>query len=159
MGDELRNKLKLVAIKAQFIEDIINKKIKINNVPKAELINQLTTKKYPMMLHSTLYDQAGLDSLKKSDRDSASYDYLIKLPIYSLTKEKIDELKAEKDKLLNQLSALDSKTIKQLWLDDLESFEKEYKTFMNNYYKYNDLTSKEYPNRRLKRKTFNLTKR
>ena len=159
MANELRNKLQLVSVKVQFIEDIINKKIKINNVPKAELIEQLTTKKYPMMLNSVLYNQEGLESLKKSDRDSASYDYLIKLPIYSLTKEKIEELKAEKDKLLKQLASLDAKTVKQLWLDDLEVFEKEYKTFMNNYYKYNDLDSKEYPNRRLKRKTFNLTKK
>jgi DNA topoisomerase II len=159
MANELRNKLKLVSVKVQFIEDIINKKIKINNVPKAELIEQLTNKKYPKMLSSILYDQEGLDSLKKADRDSASYDYLIKLPIYSLTKEKIEELKAEKGKFLQHLSSLDAKTIKQLWLDDIEVFEKEYKGFMNNYYKYNDLDSKEYPNRRLKRKTFNLTKK
>ena len=159
MANELRNKLKLVSVKVQFIEDIINKKIKINNVPKAELIEQLTNKKYPKMLSSILYDQEGLDSLKKADRDSASYDYLIKLPIYSLTKEKIEELKAEKGKSLQHLSSLDAKTIKQLWLDDIEVFEKEYKGFMNNYYKYNDLDSKEYPNRRLKRKTFNLTKK
>ena len=92
MMDELRNKLKLVSVKVKFIEDIINKKIKINNVPKAELIEQLINRKYPMMLNSILYDQESLESLKKNDRDSASYDYLIKLPIYSLTKEKIDEL-------------------------------------------------------------------
>ena len=151
--------MQLVSVKVQFIEDIINKKIKINNVPKAELIEQLTNKKYPMMLNGILYNQEGLESLKKADRDSASYDYLIKLPIYSLTKEKIEELKAEKDKLLKQLASLDAKTVKQLWLDDLEVFEKEYKNFMANYYKYNDLDSKEYPNRRLKRKTFNLTKK
>ena len=109
------------------------------------------------MLNGVLYNQEGLESLKKADRDSASYDYLIKLPIYSLTKEKIEELKAEKDKLLKQLASLDAKTVKQLWLDDLEVFEKEYKNFMTNY-KYNDLDSKEYPNRRPKqRKTFKST--
>ena len=29
---------------------------------------------------------------------------------------------------------------------------------MNSYYKYNDLDSREYPNKRLKRKTITLTK-
>ena len=47
-----------------------------------------------------------------------------------MTKEKIEELKAEKDKLLKQLASLDAKTVKQLWLDDIEVFEKEYKNFM-----------------------------
>jgi DNA topoisomerase-2 len=159
MTSELDNKSLLVSVKVQFIEDIINKVIKINNIPKAELIQQLETKKYPMMLNGILYKTEDLMKLKKVDRDNASYDYLIKLPIYSLTKEKIEELKNEKDKLNTLLNSLSKKSIKQLWLDDIELFEKEYKSFMANYYKYNDLDPKEYPNKRLSKKTFSLTKR
>ena len=80
------------------------------------------------------------------------------MPIYSLTKEKIEELKEEKDKLNSTINDLESKTIKQLWLDDINVFEKEYKNFMTNYYKYNDLDAKEYPEKRPKKKTFSLMK-
>ena len=158
MLKELTNKLLLVSTKVKFIEDIINKKIKINNVPKLQLIEQLNNKNYPKMINSILYNNEELEKMKKSDKDSASFDYLIKMPIYSLTKEKIDELKEEKDKYNYNINELKSKSVKQLWLDDIEVFEKEYKTFMNNYYKYNDLDAKEYPEKRPKRKTFNLHK-
>ena len=124
MLKELNNKLLLASVKVKFIEDIINKKIKINNIPKAQLIEQLTNSNYPKMLNSVLYTSENLEKLKKADRDSASYDYLIKMPIYSLTKEKIEELKEEKDKLNSTINDLESKTIKQLWLDDINVFER-----------------------------------
>ena len=72
MLKELNNKLLLASVKVKFIEDIINKKIKINNIPKAQLIEQLTNSNYPKMLNSVLYTSENLEKLKKADRDSAS---------------------------------------------------------------------------------------
>jgi len=153
---ELNNKLLLSSTRVTFIEEIIKKTIKINNIPKDELIAQLLEKQYPKMLQSTLYQLNELQTLPKSDRDTASYDYLIKMPIYSLTKEKIEELKKDRDKVTSEIDNLIGKSITDLWLDDIDVFEIEYKNFMNQYYKYNDLNAKDYPNRRNKKTTLSM---
>ena len=55
-----------------------------------------------------------------------SYDYLIRMQLYSLTKEKVDELVALRDAKREQLEALVQKTEINLWEEDLEAFEKQY---------------------------------
>ena len=64
------------------------------------------------------------------------YDFLIKMPIYNLTKEKIEEFKNDLDKIETELKELQEKTIYNLWLNDIKVFEKEYTSFTNKYYKY-----------------------
>ena len=58
------------------------------------------------------------------------------MPIYNLTKEKIEEFKNDLDKIETQLKELKDKTIYNLWMNDLNVFEKEYTSFTNKYYKY-----------------------
>ena len=59
-----------------------------------------------------------------------SYDYLLKLPIYSLTKEEIDKLLKEKDGLTKQHTELSVLSAKDMWLGELTTFEKEYSKFL-----------------------------
>jgi DNA topoisomerase II len=156
MIKELNNKLLLISTRVKFIEEIVKKTININNIPKDELIGQLVDKNYPKMMQSVLYHLEDLQKMKKNDRDSASYDYLIKMPIYNLTKEKIDELRKDKDKFSTDLNSLMNKSISELWLNDIAVFENEYINFMNQYYKYSDLSIKEYPIRRNKKKVLKM---
>ena len=62
-------------------------------------------------------DEADNDNI---DDEKGSYDYLLKMPIYSLTAEKIDKLMKEKDNLMKQLSQLKETTVEQLWGADLD---------------------------------------
>ena len=48
------------------------------------------------------------------------YDYLIKMPIYSLSEEKIDELNKELQKNVDEFNTLEGKTIKDLWTEELD---------------------------------------
>lgn len=61
------------------------------------------------------------DWLKKDEYDEidASYDYLLRMPIYSLTEEKINELEKELSLLNKSLASTKSKTPKNMWLEDL----------------------------------------
>ena len=68
------------------------------------------------------------------------------MPIYNLTKERIEELQAEQKDLENQITHLNSKTCKDLWMDDIKDFEKEYTTFMKSYYEDQALNPEEYLN-------------
>ena len=137
MINELKKVVLLIKIKVKFILDIISKKIIINNKSKANIYEQLEKFDYPKMYDGVLY-------IKKSKYyKEGDYDFLTRMPIYNLSKERIDELKSELNKVETELSTLESKTKFDLWREDLKNFEKEYKIFMNNYYKYMGFESKE----------------
>ena len=85
-----------------------------------------------------------LDKLSTSQKSKASYEFLIKMPIYSLTKEKIEELSKEKEDIEIKLKNLRSKKIESIWNDDIEEFEKHYRGFMKQFYKYNDFDENDF---------------
>lgn len=97
----LQNSLNIIESKIKFINMVINKKINLLNIPKTDLINILKKKKLYLLL------------------DEPPFDYLIKLPFYIFTKEKIDELHNDfinKNKLLKQII---NKSIENMYMDDL----------------------------------------
>jgi DNA topoisomerase-2 len=65
------------------------------------------------------------------------------MPIYSLTKEKVDELLHDKEAKVKELDILKAKTDKDLWEADLQVFETEYKKHMDEFYDYMDINPKE----------------
>ena len=102
---KLVKELEILKAKVKFISLVINNKIKIFNKPKVE-IEKILQK----------------ENLLKVNGD---YDYLIKMPIYSLTKEKIDELNELHNNKNKQYGVLLKKSIEELWIDDLDELEKE----------------------------------
>ncbi|KAA6366661.1 MAG: putative DNA topoisomerase 2, partial [Streblomastix strix] len=51
------------------------------------------------------------------------YDYLLGIPLWSLTKEKVDELRAELEQKEAEIRVLQKKTEQILWEEDLKAFE------------------------------------
>ncbi|XP_021916597.1 DNA topoisomerase 2-like isoform X2 [Zootermopsis nevadensis] len=65
-------------------------------------------------------------SQQEEDTDLAGqYDYLLGMTMWSLTKEKKDELLKKRDEKLVELKTLQAKTPSSLWKEDLEEFNKE----------------------------------
>jgi DNA topoisomerase II len=58
------------------------------------------------------------------------YNYLLSLPVRSLTEKKALDLEKEVASLCERVKDLENKTNKQMWLDDLSLFEKEYEDFL-----------------------------
>lgn len=102
---ELEKTIDLLEIKIRFINDFINENIKIIKVKKIEIIKQMETKNYPKI--------------------DDSYDYLLKMPIYNLTLEKIEEFEEKLNNLNTELELIKSKTSKDLWSEDLVDIKKE----------------------------------
>ena len=73
--EKLNRELKILSNRGRFIKAILDEKLKINNVAKSEIISQIVDM-----------------SLEQIDD---SYDYLLRMPIYSLTKELFEKLKFE----------------------------------------------------------------
>jgi len=86
--DSLTEKLLVLSNKAAFIKAIIDGKLKINNVPKKQIVLWLETANF--------------------DEVDGSYSYLLSMPIHTLTKEKYEELllqKAERERELEVVKA------------------------------------------------------
>ena len=120
---ELENQLKLISWKVKFILLIVEKKLEINNKKKIEIEADLQSKKFP-----------------KIDN---SYNYLLTMPIYNLTNEKIEELKKQQNEKETEFNALVEKTPEKLWLTDLESLEESYDKWYSLTTKKNEVTTKK----------------
>tara|TARA_B100000795_G_scaffold269805_1_gene260475 strand:+ start:2944 stop:6378 length:3435 start_codon:yes stop_codon:yes gene_type:complete len=106
----LEQELQIVNARVKFIEEFIAGTIQISNKTKKDILEQLETKKYKMV--------------------DESFDYLIKMPIYNLTKEKTDELKNNRDAKVADYSNLKDMDVKDIYLKELKDFEKCYKEFL-----------------------------
>ena len=130
--NKMKSEVELISLKVKFILDIINNKIKVNNKSKKEIYEQLEKAKYPKMFENVLYPLDIIEKKSKILQKDANYDFLIKMPIYNLTKERIIELKEELSKIENEFNTLKRKTNKDIWLEELEHFEKEYNKNLEN---------------------------
>ena len=145
------NTLKMLSIRAQFILAIIAKEIKVNNIPKKVIAKQLISLKYPVYSDNVLMSYSEYKStLDENDDDLSNkkisgYDYLLNMPIYNLTKEKVESLKKEKQDLQTEVNELEKKTPKDLWEEDLVVFEEEYSKHMKRYYKDMDYDPDNFP--------------
>lgn len=86
-----------------FTEGIFSEKIKINNISKKQIETQLK-------------------SIEGLEKKADSYDYLLKMPLYSLTKEKIIQLKAQIKEKKEKHHYYTKATPAQLWEVDLEGY-------------------------------------
>jgi DNA topoisomerase-2 len=87
--------------KIRFIEAILNKDIIIERKSKKEIIDQLISQEF----------------MKVDD----SFNYLINMPLYSLSQDKMNEYHDEVKKLEQEYLDLENKEPKELWLEDLKN--------------------------------------
>ena len=58
------------------------------------------------------------------------YKYLIKLPMDSVTEENVAKILQEKEELSKELEVLRGTSLEEMWLKELDVFEKEYTKLM-----------------------------
>jgi len=105
--EKLERELIILRSKKRFIKEYIDGTLQINNKSKNVIIESLENSNYP--------------------KEEESYDYLLRLPIYSLTFEKISELDNTCDLKEKALVLIKSKTPEDLWKIDLENLLKKLK--------------------------------
>lgn len=105
--EKLERELIILRSKKRFIKEYIDGTLQINNKSKNVIIESLENSNYP--------------------KEEESYDYLLRLPIYSLTLEKISELDNTCDLKEKALVLIKSKTPEDLWKIDLENLLKKLK--------------------------------
>ena len=114
--NELTGIINILEVKMRFIKDFISGKIKVMNVKKSQIVAQLVSLGYPSLKNVSDGEEESEES-----SDDKKYDILLKMPIYSLTTEKIDELQKKLDGNKSEYDILMKKSETNLWTDDLNT--------------------------------------
>ena len=107
MLSKIKSELKILSNRGRFIKYILDDKLKVNNVKKDVIISNV--------------EKLGLDE------NNGGYDYLLKMPIYSLTNELYEKLKQDftyKREEQKRISDIDPK---DMYLEDLKEIKNNFK--------------------------------
>ena len=96
--EKLKSESKILENKCRFLELCINKKIVIAGKKKTEIESDLKSNKF----------------------DEDSFSYLLGMPIYSLTTEKFEELKAKLAEVNKNIETVGKTSIQTMWKKDLK---------------------------------------
>ncbi|KAK7507966.1 hypothetical protein BaRGS_00000931 [Batillaria attramentaria] len=120
---------------ARFILEKIEGKITIENKPKREIIQMLVRRGYDsdpvkawkeaQKKDKDVEDEGEDDDAASTASDTTGgpdFNYILNLPLWSLTKERKDELLKQGESKREELIQLRKKTPNDLWMDDLEQF-------------------------------------
>jgi DNA topoisomerase-2 len=105
--NKLKRELEILGNKGKFIKLILDGKIIVNNKEKSDIMKQI--------------EKNNLDKIDDS------YDYLLRMPIYSLTKEVFDKLKEDFKLKKEEISQIEKKKPKDMYLNDIEDLLKNIK--------------------------------
>jgi len=105
--DKLNKDLKILSNRGRFIKAILDEKLKINNVSKTEIV-------------------VGIENLGLEKIDD-SFDYLLRMPIYSLTKELFEKMKQDFTAKKEEIKILEDTDPKDMYLLDLSELKKKFK--------------------------------
>ena len=120
----LENELDLLRYRRKFIKEVISNKLIISKKQKQVLIDELKEREYP--------------ELSTNINSKPSFDYLVGMPMWTLTQEKIDELESNYNDKKMELDNFKNKTIQTLWLEELDILLESYITWYDN--KINELS-------------------
>jgi DNA topoisomerase-2 len=111
--------------KAKFINDIINNNIIIMNVDDSIVIKKLEELNYPKLSDND-NDNDDDDNV---DNDKKSYNYLLKLPVSSLTSNNFKKLEENALKIKNEIEILKNTPIYTIWLNELNELKNAYNIY------------------------------
>lgn len=107
---KLQHDIDVMNNKIRFIRAIINKELDVSMHTKASLEEYLSIQEYMEV--------------------DNSFDYLIRIPIYNITKDKVQDLEADIESHNGKLDAIRSTTLQEMWRRELDDFELQYDKYM-----------------------------
>lgn len=107
---ELKADMEMLNNKIRFIKAVVAEQIVVHKMKRHELEERLEKDKY----------------MKIDDK----FDYLLRIPIYNLTIDKVAELEAEKAKADAEYNRVFNLDVKDWWVSDLDEFSSVYDAFL-----------------------------
>lgn len=109
----LEDDMEVLRAKVRMIDEVEKGDLRIVGVKREDVETQLVARGYP----------------PRKINAASEYEYLLRMPVYSFTSEKRDELRAELKKKENELERYKALTVEEIWLNELDEFEEEYGKF------------------------------
>ena len=134
MISRLNRDCEILANKVRFILAVVNSELVINKKQKAALVKELHSKGFATIRQlNMIFTDPEIhndgESVKESTESeteaglvvpSKEYDYLLGMPLWSLTFEKVEALKKEFESKKGILEILKNTTIYEMWIRDLD---------------------------------------
>nr|AAS90120.1 DNA topoisomerase type 2 [Tetrahymena thermophila] len=135
---KIERDLEILSNKKRFILAVINESIRVRNAKRKDLIKELSVQGYVQMkdmpkiksskLTSQLEQEQNQDSNEENfetnpnEINAKEYNYLLSLPMWSLTYEKVEEIKQEQKNKQDELDKLVATEVIDIWKEDLKNF-------------------------------------
>ena len=119
---KLRREERMLSNKARFVLAVCDGELIVSNRKKAELLNELKEEGYEMFTKEENDDTSEDDEVDGNDL-AAGYSYLLNMKLWSLTYEKVEQLKAEHAETQEKVKELEETSETQIWLNNLDDLE------------------------------------
>ncbi|KAH8659309.1 DNA topoisomerase [Tricladium varicosporioides] len=132
---KIDNEYRKLRNQARFVMEIIENKLVVSKKKKPVLVAELRKRDYEAFPKGKDAQKAGeTDDVVENEEEVAEdedhgardFDYLLGLPIWSLTQERVDKLKAQMVSKKEEHNALEKLNEKDLWCQDLDAFVNEW---------------------------------
>ncbi|KAJ9610748.1 DNA topoisomerase 2 [Cladophialophora chaetospira] len=125
---EMQKELRRFTNQARFIQMIIDGKLSISKKKKLVLIAELQKLGFDAFPKTQDAAKQGElepvvdDEAEEDHTDASSYDYLLGMPLWSLTQERVERLQRQIGDKEEEIDTLMKKSKEDLWLHDLDEF-------------------------------------
>jgi len=105
MVKELKRVIKFLKNKERFISEVMSKKLRVMNIDEKIILNSMKSAGY--------------------DKEEGSFDYLLRMPVRTFTKNKIESLKEEIKNKSVQLKKIQGTTTERMWITELDNLSRQ----------------------------------
>jgi DNA topoisomerase-2 len=147
----LRTELSFMSNKKRFIEDVRDERILLFELDNGKRVSRKISD-IIMQLEKMKYDKKMKNDEEDGDEEKTEhgYDYLLNIKFSTITRERIEKLQEDIDKITKELTEIENTCEKDMWLKDISDFEEEYPKFLK-YLAHED-------ERQIKKQNIDLTK-
>ncbi|KAI9500924.1 DNA topoisomerase [Coemansia spiralis] len=132
MAEKLGRDLQIADNRVRFVLEIIQKKLEVNNRKRKDLVKDLIGRNYtpipkkikPAIAGDPDSEKAAEEAAAEEEQEGSDFDYLLSMPIWNLTMEKVEKLMKEKKEIEARLEKLLARTPIEIWEEDLEEVER-----------------------------------
>lgn len=117
----LENQMNLLKYKVKFIEQKLSGEIVIEKRKEQDILDELFKKGYPKLCNDC-----------DAEEEKKSFRYITDMPLFSLTKEKIDKLNEEYNAKKKEFEDYKAITLQQLWKREIDEFLETYNKWLEN---------------------------
>lgn len=127
MAEQLTQEWTRLDNRVRFVQEIVEGKLIVQNKKRADIIKDLTQRGFVAFASGKgpakeVAEESDVEEGTAEPTSAKTFDYLLGMPIYSLTREKMEKLGAERAAKEAELNALLALTPKDLWRRDLDAF-------------------------------------